>query len=244
MPHLIMLSSINQYTEPPIDMPNQPIPEPQAEKPKQESKGISKYIYLAIGLIILAIIVYFLFFSGSGQTNTNNPIDNGEGNDNLSNNNEPTNTTPDLSKNGICDHQENCFDNPSECRCKDNEYCSDVTKACTETSCGNKVCETDGGESEQTCCLDCTCTIPGQMCNAQTKACEVAKMNLTSDRAIEVLKAYFEASSQAVNSTEALGVYEFNQTLVQRVKVRLGDEPFSRQFGVTESEEVIDFHTI
>jgi hypothetical protein len=159
--------------------------------------------------------------------------------DNPGSKNETGNSITDLSKNGICDPSENCFDNSDVCKCKAGEYCSDK-KECESPKCGNLFCEIDGGESQETCCTDCKCTILGQICNSETKACEEAKMNLTSERAIEIIRSYFSAQGVELNLTESQGVFEYNQTFVQRIKIQKSDEPFSRQYAVNENEEVID----
>jgi len=244
---------VNQYTDYPVDNPNEPISEPTAEKPK-ESKNISKYIYVAIGVLALVIIGLVILSTSKSLEIDDTVNDNSGGSDNPDvsgdtnktsavGKNETSNPAADISKNGICDPQENCFDNPEVCKCKADEYCSDK-KECLKPECGDLFCEIGGGESEATCCIDCKCTIPGQMCNSETKACEEAKMNLTSERAIEIIKSYFSAQGVELNLTESLGVFEYNQTMVLRIKVQRADEPYSRQYAVNENEDVIDLHTM
>jgi hypothetical protein len=71
-------------------------------------------------------------------------------------------------------------------------------------------------------------------------------MNLTKEQALDAIKSYFSSQNQEIdlNLTEARDISTYNDTMVWRVKVRLIGEDFSRLFGVTESKEVVDFHTI
>ena len=254
-----MPSLIGQYSdspeEIPISSPDAPIQVPSQEPAKdiKESKNITKYVYVVIGVVVLAI-VYFVFFSGGQQeidttinTGLNNTGSNVKANSSSEGNNPllENNSFVELNGNGKCDPLENCFDNPGDCKCKSDEYCSG-SKECIKPTCGNKICEADGMESPENCCTDCTCVVAGQICNNVTKACETAAMNLTKEQALDAIKSYFSSQNQEIdlNLTEARDISTYNDTMVWRVKVRLIGEDFSRLFGVTESKEVVDFHTI
>lgn len=73
--------------------------------------------------------------------------------------------------NNVCGDKENCWDCPKDCKCLEEEYCSIEDKKCTETVCGNGKCEPF--ENPYNCCLDCKCTIPAELCNIETKKCEL-----------------------------------------------------------------------
>ncbi|MCK4429384.1 MAG: hypothetical protein KAU95_03345, partial [Candidatus Aenigmarchaeota archaeon] len=101
-------------------------------------------------------------------------------------------------------------------------------------------------EDPYSCCLDCECAILGEICNEETKKCEMQEMeiNISDVRATELAINYFENSPDyqglEINSTEVTGVNMHDEELVKMVRIQVAEEGWFVHLGVTEDEEVIE----
>ena len=136
--------------------------------------------------------------------------------------------------NGKCEPNENCYNCPQDCKCEEGEYCSFEVKKCVKPKCGNGKCEPF--ESPENCCVDCKCTIPGEICDPETLRCKMKEINLSDERAIEILKNYLKSLKKEVEEIEVVGLFAGGKKL----KVKLKGEEWYRWFLITEREEVIE----
>jgi hypothetical protein len=234
----IMAVLTRQYEESPLV----PLQDPSIQDTSNSNKsGVSKkYLYAGIVLLVIAIVLYFLVFSGSSGKNGNS--------ENIS---EVSPLTPDNASainpedkshgNKICDTGENCFDDPADCKCAEEEYCSDQ-KICLGPVCGNGKCELYEGPDN--CCIDCDCIMPNEMCNLQTKSCGPLEMNLSEERALEIASKYFEALNISSELIMSEGVYKFGDKLVRQFSAQAVSEGYTRRIGISDTEEVIEIPTM
>ena len=151
-------------------------------------------------------------------------------------------TSTALCGNGVCEAEENCYDCSEDCKCEEGKYCSAEKKECVEPDCGNGVCEIF--ESSENCCLDCECAIPGEICNEETKKCELQEMEISDERAKELAISYYENESLVVVSTEVIKTTVYDEKLIKQVRVQISGEQWFRYVGVTDDEEVMELPII
>ena len=173
-------------------------------------REINKNQFIAIFAVILIITVVFLTF----------------------------NLTRETCGNSICRGDENCFDCPKDCKCGEGEYCYSKEKKCIKPTCGDGKCEPY--EDQYNCCLDCKCILPSEICNEETKKCEIQEMNISDKRVVELIIAYFKELNMEINSTEITGIGSYYEKLVKIVKVQISGEEWFRYIGVTENGEIIE----
>ena len=140
--------------------------------------------------------------------------------------------------NNICELEENCYDCPKDCKCGEGEYCYSKEKKCIKPTCGDGKCEPY--EDQYNCCLDCKCILPSEICNEETKKCEIQEMNISDKRVVELIIAYFKELNMEINSTEITGIGSYYEKLVKIVKVQISGEEWFRYIGVTENGEIIE----
>ena len=152
----------------------------------------------------------------------------------------PKESNKEYCGNNICEQEENCYDCPKDCKCSESEYCPLTEKNCVKPICGDGTCEPY--ENPFNCCLDCTCILPEEICNEQTKKCEMEeiKINLSDNEAIETVADYFDD----LNSTEVSGVDIYQGKPIKIVKVQIFGEEWYRFVGVTEDLEIIELPII
>lgn len=137
----------------------------------------------------------------------------------------------------VCDPNENCFDCRDDCKCADDEYCSPTEKICIKPVCGNSKCESS--EGPYTCCIDCFCTT-GEECNTETKRCEPIELEISEDRAKELIESYYQAQGETVVSMNVIGPFEWHDVPILLVEVTLEGQDWPSKVGVYESEEVTE----
>jgi hypothetical protein len=240
----IMGAYRNQYTDQPIDSPDEPIHEPSSEKPKEDSKNFTKYSYVAIGLVLIVIISLVIMSIsktnelGNTINNTNNSNSSAFINETAQGNkNETTNQDTDLTKNGICNPGENCYDNPTECKCNGEEYCPVESKVCTNPICGNGNCET--GEGIDNCCDDCGCSSPDcEICNKANHVCQIPEANISDQAVINAVTNYYQANGYTIENITLQNSTCTNSQRSKSVSVKLTNDEFMKLVRVTEAGEV------
>lgn len=237
-----MAELVSQYE----DFPTEPNPglgsdsSDQGGENNEESKNITKIVYVAIGVVVL-VIIYLAFFSGGGHSTDvgssgsgDNSVQSPGGNDDSS-----ASALEDLSKNGLCDPGENCFDNPGECRCRSGEYCANETKNCTAPVCGNGKCEPL--EYADTCCDDCSCAHNDcRVCDNSTHACKAPDANISDDAAMEAVTKYYGDKDILVDNVTVKGSVCVNSSSAKYVVAEISRSK-SEELRVTESGEVISY---
>jgi hypothetical protein len=212
---------------------------------EEESKNITKIIYAAIGIVVI-IILYFVFFSGSGRQPDNDysgSIESPSKEDALAGNN-AKNSTPAKSETAIkCIPPENCFDNPDVCKCSNGEYCSNETKKCVAAVCGNGKCEPN--EYADTCCDDCGCAYKDcSVCSAKVHKCIVPEASISDDVAIGAAQRYFLDKGLAVENISVEGSVCFNSSVSKLVAAKISGSGQIRELRVLESGEVNAFYRL
>lgn len=97
----------NPSQQPPEDYPPQVSPPQESGSQGQdESKNTKKIIYVVIGILVLIIFCLIFFGSGNRESITGVPGD------------------------GKCAIEENCLDQPDDCKCRAGTVCSSETKKC------------------------------------------------------------------------------------------------------------------
>ena len=148
--------------------------------------------------------------------------------------------------NGVCDLGENCWDHPKDCKCMDAEYCSQEEKICITPVCGDGKCESY--ESPENCCPDCKCAIPGEICNEETKKCEMQEMEISDARATELAVDYFENNVEyqelEMDGSEVTGVSMYDEELIKMVSIQISEGEWFVYLGVTEDEKIIELNIL
>jgi hypothetical protein len=183
-----MAALISQYEDFPLGQ-NPETGKDSNDQTPEESKNITKIVYGAIGLIIL-IIFYVVFFSGSGHSAANDKPLEVSTDKPLSSDLTNKSLAKDTNKSSRCGPLENCFTNPKDCACPSDYYCSNESKFCVKPNCGNGKCEP--GEYVDTCCTDCGCAYPNcQECDNKTNICSAREVELSDESAIQAVKDYY-----------------------------------------------------
>ncbi|MGC9310435.1 MAG: hypothetical protein ACP5E4_01790 [Candidatus Aenigmatarchaeota archaeon] len=270
-------SPIAQYDDnPSVYYPEPPSPQ-QGGNPNKPARYAQPFLYVAIGLVLL-VAVYLIFFNSSDthEMEYHYPDGNCDYGENClehpadcpcaegyicSPQNIKANTIGCVKAgfgqtgngsidgkygNGICDPNENCWDCPKDCKCSADEYCSKEERACLKPECGNGICETY--ESPESCCLDCECLSPSLFCNETSKSCQSRSMSLSCERALELVRQYYESQGEVVNEANCMDVMDYGGELVQVVEVNVEGESVEgtivyRQAGVRADESVFELPT-
>ena len=224
-----------------------------SEKPK-----INKILYVFIGLILIIVVVYAVVFISARKPACGNgvceveencfdcPKDCKCGEGKICSEEKKICVKIEEKKkrygNGVCDPGENCWDHPKDCICGEDEYCSKEEKKCVKPVCGNGKCE--DYEDSYNCCLDCNCTIPGEVCNKETKKCEMPDINLSDNKAKELVIDYFKNNPDyqglKIGSINVTGTSVYDKELIKVVMIQIAEEGWYIYFGVTENGKVAE----
>jgi len=104
--------------------------------------------------------------------------------------------------------------------------------------CGNVICESF--EGPDSCCLDCPCTIPAEICNNESLICEIPKFPLSDENVKEIAINYSESIGFIVENTEIVNTGEYNGNVVRIIRVSYQGEEWFTTYGITEEGQVIE----
>ena len=156
---------------------------------------------------------------------------------------------------GKCAKSEGCSSCPSDCVCKADERCDASSDSCakkdtppgvrtttrssyvttrprrpTQTTtitlkptCGNGKCEP--GEHQFNCCVDCKCTIPGNVCNTETRLCGAKPMKFTDSDAISVFKQYLRDKKMSLEGEYKTTEFSLKGKSVKHVCIIRSENP-------------------
>lgn len=122
--------------------------------------------------------------------------------------------------NSICDANESCWNCGLDCGCNSKEFCSIQEKTCVKTVCGNNVCEPF--ESSD-CCIDCKCLTAGEVCNQESKKCEIQKFNVSDEHAKNIAENYLNVQNKTATDSQNLGYGTYYGELIKIVKIETDD---------------------
>jgi hypothetical protein len=228
-----MAQFISQYTEIPGE--GSSTAETNSEG---ESKNVTKIIYAAIGLVVI-VIIYFLFFSGSGHKidKSSGDFENPSTGDALAGDAAKNSTPANPKAENSCSSPKNCFDNSAVCKCSADEYCSYETKSCQRAVCGNGKCEPN--EYVDTCCEDCGCADNGcQVCNSSSHTCDAVQSKVSDDQAIEAVENYLQNKGMAADSISVEYSVCSDSKVLKYVLAKISDSNINEEFSVSESMTV------
>jgi len=120
--------------------------------------------------------------------------------------------------------------------CPAGQYCNQQTGKCVLPNCGNGICEIL--EDSNNCCKDCFCYKPSEVCNMETNKCEYKQITLTDERAIELVRDYFENQGKNILSLRVIGISRVNNTLAKSLVANIEGEKEFTPVLVTENEEI------
>lgn len=246
-------------------------PQEVSENPHSE-KNLKKYLYVLIGVVVLAIILFALFAGGPPEAEYGNgeceieenclehPIDcKCKSNEICSQEKKrcirQTNTSSDSNNkgnlsgakasygNGICDSGENCLDHPRDCICSSGQYCS-KEKKCVSPFCGNGICESKK-EGADSCCEDCPCPYPEcQSCNPQNHKCEMPEFSLSEGSVRSAVMGYYEEKGLAVGSITVKGDTCRSSKIQKQVEVEIIGSDFPEELLISGEGEVSLFRSL
>lgn len=191
-----------------------------------DNKDYKKRRYLVIFVSIFILVLLIIFVSNVRKIEPIEKI--------------PT-TLANYCGNRVCEAGENCYDCSADCPCPDDKYCDANKKECVlKLNCGDNICSPY--ENPENCCIDCGCRIKGEICNIETKICEIPKSNISDEFAIRKVREYL----LELNITDEVKIRAGEDTIYngkkgKNVYVRIGDEDDYRStifFVVTEDGEV------
>jgi len=114
-----------------------------------------------------------------------------ETNQNYQNTNRSTDSGNEfICGNGICEIVEDCNSCPSDCKCKEDEYCNEIGICAKKELCGDGRC-TEMENSTSSCCEDCGCS-ETEICNEYTHKCQL-KANISEERVKEIVSEYLNS---------------------------------------------------
>ena len=135
----------------------------------------------------------------------------------------------------ICSANESCWNCGLDCSCNSNEFCSNQEKKCVKTVCGNNVCEPF--ESSDNCCTDCKCLAAGEVCNSESKKCELQKFNVSDEQAKSIAENYIDTQNQTTTNSQNLGYGTYYGELIKIVMIETNDS--IEYVGITESGNAV-----
>jgi len=111
----------------------------------------------------------------------------------------------------ICGATEDCNNCEKDCKCKSNEYCSDIG-TCRKSVCGDETCSSEENIT-QSCCEDCGCP-SNKICNKIIQTCQ-EKAVISEEDVRKVANDYLNKNNINGTIIEIIDTYYKNETIKQ-----------------------------
>jgi len=146
----------------------------------------SAWIIAIVSIVVVIALVLILVFTLNGKEDK-----------------EPIPFNP-VCGDGNCSISEGCYTCPEDCKCNENNYCSETEDSCVGPVCGNGVCESF--ESWDNCCEDCECIVDGEICDNETHSCHMPDFGLEKSEVESIVRSYYASQGRTILNLTISGI--------------------------------------